>query len=243
MKILYLQMRKDEETANEEFSEFVRFSGLSNDDFAILNVFDTPSFDREILDDHAALFVGGSSDDPDDQAKMNPADFPYIKSCENLILHAYNTNKPTFASCMGFEIAVWTLGGELIVDHENKEIGTYQIMLTPDGIKDPLFENTPEVFWAISGHKKKAKKLPEGAVNLAKSELCPIHAFTFPEKPFYAFQFHPEIDRHDLFSRLSRYLDRGYVDDMESLKKLSKTMKDTKSANELVKRFVDLFIE
>ncbi len=242
MKILYLQMRKDKETADEEFAEFKRFSGIPAEQFNVLNVFKTPVFDCTTLDTHDALFIGGSSDDPEDTTYLDPALYPYITSCEQLIQYAYDTKTPTLASCMGFEIAIDVLGGEMIVDKEHMEIGTYTITLTDDGTTDPLFTNTPAKFTAVSGHKKRAKTLPPGAILLAYSELCPIHGFTFPDRPFYAFQFHPEIDVPDLTARLRRYITRGYVSDTQELAGLMTTFEPTPHANALVKHFVDTFL-
>ena len=60
LKILYLQIRDDAETREEELLEFVRFSGLSRDQFTVLNVFDTPRFEPDVMRGHDALFVGGA---------------------------------------------------------------------------------------------------------------------------------------------------------------------------------------
>lgn len=238
MKILYLQMRKDQETADEEFAEFVRFSGIKPEDFTVLNVFKTNTFDTKLLDEHTALFIGGSSDDPEDTVQLPPDEHPYIESTEALIQYAYHSKTPTFASCMGFEIATWVLGGKVIIDKENKEIGTYNIYVTAAGKEDKLLEGTPESFVAVSGHKKRASVLPPGAIKLAYSDLCPIHAYTFADRPFYAFQFHPEIDKQDLIDRLRRYIDRGYVKDPSEFEVLIKTFDDTPHANALLKTFV-----
>jgi len=63
LKILYIQIREDEETALEEFLSFVKYSTLQQENFTTLNVFKTPKFEAsEVLKNHDALFVGGSSD-------------------------------------------------------------------------------------------------------------------------------------------------------------------------------------
>ena len=62
LKVLYMQIREDEETRLEEFLSFVKYSNLKQENFTILNVFDTPKFETSIIDGHHALFVGGSSD-------------------------------------------------------------------------------------------------------------------------------------------------------------------------------------
>ena len=62
LKILLLQIRDDEITMEEEFYEFVQFSGLAAEQFTVLNTFITSDFDVSAIEHHDALFIGGSSD-------------------------------------------------------------------------------------------------------------------------------------------------------------------------------------
>ncbi len=238
LKIFYVQIRKDQETRDDEFSEFVRFSKLEPSQFTVQNVFDAPHFEPEILDAYDAFFIGGSSDDPDDIVFLDPAEYPYITDLKRIIQYAAKHTIPTFASCMGFQIGAQVLGGEVIVDKKNLEVGTYPIFLTDIAKKDVLFADTSSPFIAVSGHKKRVKTLPPGAVPLAYSALCPFHAFRLEGKPFYAFQFHPEIDQRDMIARLKRYKDRGYFHPDE-VDKLIASIEDTSLANALVGTFVD----
>lgn len=83
--------------------------------------------------------------------------------------------------------------------------------------------------------------LPAGATLLAYSELCPYHAFRLEGKPFYAFQFHPEVDDRDLIARISRYCDRYQLGTAE-LEKLKQTARPTPYANQLIRRFVEVVL-
>lgn len=241
LHILLLQMRKDDETRQEELLEFVRYSGLGVHQFTQLDVFSTPSFDPNILDTYDALFMGGSSDDPDDRVNLDPAIYPFITDVERIFQYAADTGTPTFLSCMGFQIAGNCFGGEMIIDKEHMEMGTYPISLTEDGMHDPLFSHTPQSFVAVSGHKKRLNTLPPGFIKLASSDLCPIHAIKLVGKPFYGFQFHPEIDQKDLRARLLRYRHKSYFDDMseEQFQKMCDAVEKTAEANTLVTHFVD----
>ena len=51
----------------------------------------------------------------------------------------------------------------------------------------------PPTFDAFLGHKEAVRRLPEGAVLLASSADCPVHAFRIGRN-VYATQFHPELD-------------------------------------------------
>ncbi len=238
LKILVLQIREDEETMLEEFYEFVEFSGLREEQFTRLNTYQTATFEPTIMDGYHALFVGGSSD----ASVLDPREFTFIESCNRIIRHCYDHNIPVLASCFGFQVAVEELGGKVNLDKENMEMGQYAIHLTAEAENDPLLHDMPSPFWAISGHKERAYTLPPEAINLAYTERCPYHLFKIPNKPFYAFQFHPEIKLADLQSRLIRYRER-YLDDEEAVQRImDASIHDTTLANAIVSKFVDRII-
>lgn len=233
LKILLMQIREDQDTLREELHEFSRFGNLAIEQITPLNVFENTKFTPHIIDGYDALFIGGSSD----ASVLKPEKYPFIADSLRLIRHCYEHNIPVLASCFGFQLAVVELGGEVIEDGPNMEMGIYPIHLTDEGKQDPLFSKTPQTFQAISGHKERASRLPEGATLLAYSEKCPYHAFTFHNKPFYAFQFHPEVDRHDLISRITRYEER-YFDDPSGLDKMiDNAQEDTPHSNKIIRDF------
>jgi GMP synthase (glutamine-hydrolysing) len=237
LKILYIQIRDDDATKIEELNEFVRFSGLGEHQFTILNVFDTPNFGLDKVNGHDAVFIGGSSD----ASVLKPEKYPFVENIFKLIRHCVSTNIPVLASCFGFQGAVIALGGKMIHDESNMEMGMYEISLTQAGREDPLFKGLPEKFMAVSGHKERAIEIPNEAINLAVSKLCPFHALKLKGKPFYAFQFHPEVDKKDMVGRIVRYKDR-YLDSDGQLEKIIENSVETPIANELIRRFVDLII-
>lgn len=230
-----MQIRDDEETRMEEFMEFVQYSGLAEQQFTVLNVFETPSFPKDLIKEFDALFVGGSSD----ASVLDPKNYPFVEPGKELVAYCYENNIPILASCFGFQLAAEALGGKVIVDADNMEMGTYEIEIDEQFAKDdPIFKHLPVKFWAVSGHKERAEKLPEGAINFASTPLCPYHAITFKDKPFYAFQFHPEIDKKDFNIRLRRYKDR-YVESADEVNRILGSIKETENANAILKLFVD----
>jgi GMP synthase (glutamine-hydrolysing) len=235
LKILLLQIRDDEITCLEELNEFVRFSGLERHQFTALNTFATPQFDPPTcMEGYDALFVGGSSD----ASVTQPERYPFVEDSKRLVLHCLKEDIPVFASCFGFQVAVEALGGRVVLDQENMEMGTYRLTLTEAATTDRLFHDVPREFWAVSGHKERAVSLPQEAILLAFSERCPYHAFKIANKPFYGFQFHPEVDPADLTSRITRYQAR-YLDSADRLTESLQDLQDTAIANQLIKKFVD----
>jgi GMP synthase (glutamine-hydrolysing) len=234
LKILLPQMRNDDSTRQEEFDEFVRYSRLEPEQFKVLDAFVTPEFEPSIVDGFDALFLGGSSD----VSVIQPGLYPFIEPIKRLLIYCVEHSIPVFASCLGFQAAVEALGGKVIVDKANLEMGTYPMQLTDAARDDLLFHDIPDGFWAVSGHKERAKVMPEDAVLLAFSERCPYHAFKLPGKPFYGFQFHPEVDVYDLAVRIRRYYDR-YLDDEGQLDDILNSLQETEISNELIGKFVD----
>lgn len=234
LRILLLQARNDLATQQEELEEFSRYSGLGIEQFTVLNGFDQADFSSTIIAGHDALFIGGSSD----ASVLKPELYPFVSPSQALILHCLECRIPVFASCFGFQLAVEALGGQVILDRQNMEMGTYPIYLTPQAQADPLCQTFPAEFLAISGHQERAATLPPQAIHLAYSQNCPYHGFTLPGQPFYAFQFHPEVNRADLIARISRYCDR-YFEHPDSLRDLANSAQDTPIANQLIAAFVD----
>jgi GMP synthase (glutamine-hydrolysing) len=237
LKILLLQAREDQETRQEELDEFVRLSRLQPEQFTILDVFATPQFSVDCLAGHDALFVGGSSD----ASVLNPVRFGFVEDAKRLMGYCVDQEVPVFASCFGFQVVVEALGGQVILDKAAMEIGALPMKLTAAAREDPLFHDLPDQFMAIVGHKERAVQLPEGAIHLAGTELCPYHALKIPGKPFYGFQFHPEMNHTDLIARFTRYRDRylDQDDDLENLDEILGSFQETPEANQLIEKFIE----
>lgn len=238
VKILLLQIRDDKETQLEEYYEFLEFGELEEHQLDMFNTFDTPEFDPTIIDDYDALFVGGSSD----ATVLDPKTYPFINSSKRLLRYCYEKNMPVFASCFGFQVVIEELGGKVILDKANMEMGIIPIELTEAAKHDPLVYDLPKTFYAVSGHKERAVQIPEDAILLGQSTLCPYHMIKFIDKPFYGFQFHPEVGRKDLIARITRYQER-YLDDQTSLQKIiDEAVHETTESNALVKAFIDRIV-
>jgi len=233
LKILLLQIRDQQRVREEEYESFVAYSGLARDQIDILNVFDTPHFDSDVLEGYDSLFVGGASE----ASVLEPDLYPFVDSSIGLLRHCLKTDMPVFASCFGFQLAVLALGGQIIRDKENFEMGTIPIRLTDAAAQDVLFHDTPDNFRAVSVHKERAPSLPDNCELLAYTESCP-HAFKVCGKPFWAFQFHPEVDRTTLVERLTIYKS-NYTEGDDHLDTVLATTVETPESNTLVKKFTD----
>lgn len=234
LRILYLQIRNDDVTRVEELQEFVRYSHLDQSQFTILNVFDNLVFSCHCADTYDALFIGGSSD----ASVLKPDQYPFVHPAKQLLKHCAEQNIPVFASCFGFQLAVEALGGQVIYDPQHMEMGIYPMQLTQAAHHDPLLCDVPNHFLVVSGHKERAIQLPKNTRLLAFTERCPYHAFKVIGRPFYGFQFHPEVDHHDLAARITRYQDR-YLETNGALQSILENLHPTPESNHLIQKFVD----
>lgn len=237
LKLLLLQIRDKPQVREEEFNSFVSFSGLSENQLDILNVFDTPSFEPNQIDEYDALIIGGASE----ASVLEPETYTFLEDSYRMVRYALEINKPVFASCFGFQVAVVAMGGEIVRDEHDFEIGTVAIDLTDAAKEDPLMSKMPNPFLAVSVHRERAPTLPEQCKMLAESPACP-HVFKVKEKPFWAFQFHPEVDKKILIERLTVFREQ-YTKDAEHLDYVLTHAVETPESNALVRYFVEYLCE
>lgn len=236
MRLLLLQVRHDPRVRQEEYESFVRYCRLGPDELDTLNVFEQPEFGPDVLDGYDALLVGGASA----ASVLQPDDYVFVPNCIELLRWCIEVDRPVFASCFGFQLAVLALGGEIIRDATDFEIGTLPISLRPAAAEDLLFGDTPDQFLAVSVHRERAVQCPAGAIELAFTEHS-CHAFRVSNRRFWACQFHPEVDRQTLVERLTIYRET-YTDGDDHLNEVLNGAQETPESNDLMRKFVDRVI-
>jgi GMP synthase (glutamine-hydrolysing) len=119
---------------------------------------------------------------------------PYLRTEAKLIEQAITANKHIMGICLGAQMVAHALGARVYAGGQ-KEIGWYEIALTPEGMKDSLMSTL-----ALDG-KRAAQvfqwhgdtfDLPAGAVRLASSDYYLNQAFRYSDR-VYALQFHIEV--------------------------------------------------
>lgn len=201
-KLLLIQVRdEDDPMRQHEVDCFARRAGLPDGSVVAFDAVHTSPSLRE-LSGYDALLFGGSG-----EYNVSQQNQPGLPALFELIQEIVTVGHPTFASCYGFQCMVAALGGEVILDAEASEVGTYRMELTAEGVDDPLLGTLPPVFYAQQGHKDRALRLPEGFSNLAHSELTPLQAMRVPNQPVWAVQFHPELDQTANRQRFEHYLE------------------------------------
>lgn len=232
LRLLLLQIRDQPRVREEELASFVDYSGLTHEQIDVLNVFDTPDFDADILTGYDALLVGGASE----ASVLEPDTYPFVQTSITLLQHCIEHDIPVFASCFGFQLAVLALGGTVTRDTEDYEMGTLPISLSEIAANDPVYAGIQDGFPAVSVHKERTTKIPHNCDLLAYTQAC-IHSFRVRGKPFWAFQFHPEVDRATLIERLTIYKAQYTAGDSHLDEVLASAV-ETPESNTLVRNFV-----
>ena len=233
LRLLLLQIRDDARVGREEHESFSEYAGLRPEQIDILNVFDTPRFDALALAGYDALLVGGSSS----ASVLEPQTYSFLPNARALLRRCMHEAIPVFASCFGFQLAVQELGGQITRDTQNFEMGTLPIDVLPQAAHDPIFRGVGPSLLAVSVHQESALQCPSGCVELARTDLC-CHAFRVEKAPFWAFQFHPELDRARVEQRLRIY-QQNYLDDDGHLDRVLEALQETPKANQLLRAFIN----
>jgi GMP synthase (glutamine-hydrolysing) len=120
--------------------------------------------------------------------------YPYLQNEAKLIDAAIRANKHVLGVCLGAQMVAHALGARVYAGGQ-KEIGWYDVELTPEGMSDPLMS-------ALALDNRRAARvfqwhgdtfdLPKGAARLASSGLYPNQAFRHSDR-VYALQFHIEV--------------------------------------------------
>jgi GMP synthase (glutamine-hydrolysing) len=227
------------------------FARMLDCEISAIDVFDllsaAPSIEK--LQQPDMLLLGGSGhysaaeSEPGRPASTEPAEMRprvWLDRALEAMREIHRLNKPTFASCWGFQAMARAMGGRCIHDLPNAEIGTIDLSLTAAGRDDPLFSQLPPTFKAQAGHEDHVVALPPDAVLLASSARVPEQAFRFEGRQIYCTQFHPELDRNAMLERVIAYpeyvarIARTPFDDFVG------SMQETPEANSLLRRFVEM---
>lgn len=233
LKTLLLQIRHDEQVKREEHNSFINYSGLKYEQIDVLNVYENTNFNFNIVDSYDGLFVGGTSN----ANVLEPQKFPFVNKCQDMMKYCLDHDIPVFASCFGFQLAVQALGGEILHKEKDFEMGILPMKLSDAAKEDILYKDTPDNFKAITVHQEFARHEPSECTLLAYTNEC-CHSFKVSSKPFWAFQFHPEVDKQVLIDRLTLYK-KKYTEDDGHLERILATAEETPESNILVKKFVD----
>ena len=113
-----------------------------------------------------------------------------------------------------------------------------KIHLTEAGRNHPFYQDKPPVFDGFISHYDEVTRLPPGALHLASNDFTRVQAaaVTHRNGTFWAVQYHPEYDLHEmarlLVAREERLLREGFFKEGAELVSLVERMEALHSAPE-----------
>ena len=231
LKILLIHVRENEDVAAHERHCVQDIASLEESQIDAINVGLSPMIDQARIDAADAVIIGGSGH------HSAYKDYPFTKPLEKAILTMAQDGKPLLGSCWGHQFIARVLGGEVMHDPANGEVGTHMVTSTEAASQDPLFSVCPQEYLVLMGHHDHVATLPSGAVELAYSERCRNQAFRIEGLPIYGTQFHTELTPDSLLNRLRMY--PKYLQDGTGFDELERALKPTPVAEKIMRRFLE----
>lgn len=134
---------------------------------------------------HGLVILGGP------MGVYDVADHPHLDTEVRLIQRALERGIPILGICLGAQLIAKALGAR-VERSPRSEIGWYDVRLTGEGRRDPLFGFFRDNEKLFQWHGD-TFEIPRGAAHLAVSPDCPAQAFRYGRN-VYGFQFHLEVD-------------------------------------------------
>lgn len=207
---LILQLRPEDEAADEEFAAFLRRGRLMPEQAVRIRLDCQPLPEDLRLDDYAGVIVGGGpgcvSDPP---GTKDPVEARIEASILGLMPAIAERDFPFLGCCYGIGIMGHHFGAPVTKLHHGEPVGPITVRKTEAGQGDPLLAGLPAAFSALVGHKEALDALPDGCVHLLEGDACPFQMVR-AGRNIYATQFHPEASGDSFALRIRVYREKGY---------------------------------
>ena len=175
-KILVLQMRPENEAANSEFEAILKVGKIDKANVQRIRL-ENPNLPEIILDNYSAIIAGGSPFDVSCPDKKKNNVQKQVESFFNMLfIDVIENDIPFLGACSGNGL-LGNYCGTPISGKYSEPVGSTEVFITNEGLKDPLLNGLPKEFTALVGHKEACDYVPEGAVLLVSSKPCPVQMF------------------------------------------------------------------
>jgi GMP synthase-like glutamine amidotransferase len=133
-------------------------------------------------------------------------DLPWIHQTEDLLRELVADEAPMVAVCFGHQLLAQALGGRVAKSDDGWGAGahTYELVGEPAPWMVPAADGPLRI---VASHQDQVVELPDGAVVLARTDHCPIAAYTLG-RSVLAIQPHPEFTAEVSRGLIERRRDR-----------------------------------
>lgn len=240
--VLIIQLRPEDETADNEYEAFLRYGELDPADTARMRIEQSGLPASLDLDDYSAIIVGGSPFDiSTPEADKQPIQKRIEADFHRLLQEVVARDFPFLGACSGNGLLGSYLGAR-ISRRYGEPVGCFPVHLTETGRADPLLAGFPDTIEVMLGHKEACDEVPPGATLLIRGEACPVQMFRVGQN-VYATQFHPEGDPEGFITRIHAYRHHGYFEPHEAERLIEVVSEaDTPHAREILRRFTARYV-
>lgn len=238
--LLILQLRADDEVADNEYEAFLRYGDLGEKEAYRIRI-EQESLNGLDLNDFCGVILGGGpSNISDDFAEKPDFQRRFEAELNSLFDQIFELDFPYMGSCYGLGAVVNYAGGRVTKEKYSEKVGLTTVRLSEKANDDLLLRGLPSSFQAFVGHKEACQNLPAGGILLGSSESCPVQMVRFKQN-IYATQFHVELDAEGIILRIQFYRNHGYFAP-ESAEVLIEMAKNSKAEvpQLILKRFVEI---
>lgn len=231
-RILLIKTGRSFDDCITQYGDFDQlFINAIGDAAATVEVLDAQQQALPSLDSYDGVLITGSHSMVTDHEPWSDALLPGIRDMAARAL-------PVLGVCYGHQLIAEALGGKAGFHPNGAEIGTFPVQLTEAGQCDPLLGSLPSTFKAHLTHSQSALQLPDNAVLLACNDYEPHQAFRVGSN-IWGVQFHPEFTAGVNRIYLNQQRDKlaAQAQDADAL---HAQISETREANTLVRRFVEL---
>jgi GMP synthase (glutamine-hydrolysing) len=230
--LLLIQIRAEKIAAVHERQCVLEMTGLDLTQLDSVNVTSVENVPAERYDAADAVMIGGSG------SNSVVDDDPFTHWLIDDVKRLVDREVPLLGSCWGHQFIARALGGEVIHDPVNGEVGVLEAHVTASTSDDPVFDHLPPTFPVLMGHHDRVATLPPGAIEMAYSELSRNQAFKMDGLPVYGTQFHIEMTPDQLVERLSQF--RQYMPDDAEFEQMKSRIRPTIEASRILPRFLEM---
>jgi GMP synthase (glutamine-hydrolysing) len=173
---------------------------------------------------------------------------PWMDEACAFLRDAAGAGVPVLGVCFGHQMIGRAFGGRVERNPNGWEAGTWEVELTDEGRRDPLFRGVGPRLRVNQSHRDQVTALGPGTVRLAHNEHSPCQAIAVGEH-VRGVQFHPEMDAV-VIRRLIEHRRLILNEDAErtgraaaaSAHRLLEHAADTPDAERVVRNFVAEFV-
>ena len=177
-----------------------RFLEKKKREFRIVDLGAKEELPEHLTGIEAVVVLGGPMNV--DEEKRNS----FLKKENIFIQNVLKEKIPYLGICLGSQLLAKAAGAK-VVKSPHKEVGWFQVELTPEGARDPFFHGLPREFEVFQWHEDMFQ-IPKNGTLLAKGTGCPHQAFRVGPNA-YGLQFHCEITGINIKEWTDEYVKRN----------------------------------